>query len=110
MSYEEREIEEPTVQVLVFLAGDMADVRRACREFCMEGLCVSVERTDFIYTCGAEEGALVRVVNYPRFPSTEGEFYLKAKQLARHLRVACHQSSVLVVGPHRTAWITTRPE
>lgn len=40
----------------IWIAGDLSDARRACREFTMRGLCVAVQQTEFIYTMGAESG------------------------------------------------------
>lgn len=99
----------PTIMFQIFLAGQRLDIERECAKFCLEiGLCVSVEPTKFIYTGGVEDGALVRLLNYPRFPSTEGQLSEKAKQLAHRLIEACSQHSALVVGPIETIWITRR--
>lgn len=103
-----REVTEPTIQVLIFVAGDMVDIRRACRSFVMRGLCVSVEATSFIYTGGAEEGALVRLVNYPRFPKGR-DIANQAKSLAHYLIEECHQESALIVADDTTTWLTRRP-
>jgi hypothetical protein len=101
-------LSEPTIVVQIFLAGDLSDIRRACRLFVMQGLCVTVEPTEFIYTGGSETGAAIRLVNYPRFPSDEATLMQKAEALAGELIEAACQWSALVVGPTETKWLTCR--
>lgn len=106
-----RVVTEPTCSVTVYVAGDIADVRRSLRRQCFEeGLCVTVTPTTFVYTAGAEEGVAVGLVNYPRFPKSAGEIIARARVVAEALMIDLHQHSVLVVGPTETVWLTRRPE
>ena len=101
----------PTIEIKLWLAGDAAAIRQACREFCNEvGLCVTVTPTTFVYTGGAEEGACVSLCNYPRFPSTLCELRVKANDLAAYLVDRACQHSVLIVDPETTTWITKRDD
>lgn len=102
---------EPTFIVEIYIAGDIADIERQCAKYCMEvGLCVSVEPLRFIYTGGREAGAVVRLINYPRFPSSPETIRNKAKALAILLIEACCQWSALIVDREHTEWLTNRPE
>lgn len=104
-------VTEPTFTAEIYIAGSMADVERQCAEYCMEvGLCVSVEPVKFIYTGGREAGAVVRLVNYPRFPTDQDAIRAKARTLAILLIEACSQWSALIVDRERTEWLTNRPE
>lgn len=94
----------------IFLAGEIADIERECAAYCMTGLCVSVERVKYIYTGGREDGAVVRLLNYPRFPATPEEIFTLARTLADKLMIACNQHSVLLVTAGETEWRTRRPE
>lgn len=50
----------PSFAVSIFIAGDPPDARRACRRYCNDvGLCVTVTETEFVYSGGAETGALL---------------------------------------------------
>ncbi len=98
----------PSTAISIYLAGDYDDARRACRAFCEEGLCVTVERCAFIYTRGEEAGVKVGLVNYPRFPNTPEALSTTARRLAEHLLTALFQWSVLIVGPAETVWLTSR--
>lgn len=98
----------PTVAVRVYIAGDLSDIRRAVRAFCMEGLCVTVTPTTFVFTGGAEEGVEIGLVNYPRFPTDAATLTDTAVRLARFLVVEACQSSALVVAPCGTQWLTRR--
>jgi len=89
----------------VYVAGELSEARQTCREFCEEGLCVTVTPTTFIYTGGAEEGVAVGLVNYPRFPSTPEQITDKACRLARLLSDRLYQRTALVVTTTETIWI-----
>lgn len=105
-----RLIQAPTSRVEVFIAGELSQARAALREFCEEGLCVTVEPTTFVYTRGAEEGVRVGLVNYPRFPTTTKKLENTAVRLAQFLLERLFQDSALVVGPVETTWLTRRKE
>ena len=100
---------EKTDVITLYLAGDVDIATQACREFCFnEGLCVTVTKTNFVYTGGAEGGVAVGLLNYPRFPSTEDELRATAHDLAFFLMERLVQHSVLVVGPKQSIWMTRR--
>ena len=100
---------EQTFSVDIFMAGDVAQAKHVCREFCREvGLCVTVTETAFIYTGGEEAGVRIGLVNYPRFPDTPHNILNKAERLARLLLDRLFQDSVLLVTRFDTKWITRR--
>jgi hypothetical protein len=96
--------------VSIYIAGDILMIRHYCREFCMEGLCVTVTPTDFVFTGGMETGAQIGLVNYPRFPSTTEHIDATAENLTRFLIERLHQHSALIDGPEGTTWLTRRAE
>ncbi|GJE77200.1 hypothetical protein [Methylorubrum suomiense] len=99
----------PTFTATIYIAGDIATARQACRDFCMAGLCVTVEPTEFIYKGGAETGVRVGLLNYPRFPAEPSDILGKARALADLLRERLCQHSWLIVTPDETIWNSTRP-
>ena len=103
-----RIVAEPTFTVEIYIAGNMIDIERACAEYCRAGLCVSIEAVKYVYTGGREDGAVVRLVNYPRFPAASADILEKAIALAERLIRDCCQTSALVVDHIRTYWVTTR--
>jgi len=69
-------LEEPVVKsgdafgYRIYMAGDYDVARQVCREYCAEnGACISLTRTDYIYSGGEETGFTAMIANYPRFPS-----------------------------------------
>ena len=106
--------EEKTVHTFgfdVFMAGDLAQAKQVCREYCFAiGLCVTVEPLDFIYTGGEEAGFKIGLINYPRFPTTIPELRRRATELADLLMKRLCQHSYSIVGPDETTWISRRPE
>lgn len=94
--------------VSIYIAGDLPMIRHYCRKFCMEGLCVTVTPTDFVFTGGMEAGARIGLVNYPRFPNAAEEIMKKAERLATFLIEKLHQHSALIDAPEYTTWLTRR--
>ena len=82
-------------------------VRQVCQEYCNTvSLCVTVSPTQFYYkeTEGVrgEFGAVVGLINYPRFPSTEKEIVEHAKTLGYELLKNLKQNRVTIVTTNET--------
>lgn len=100
-----------TYRVDIYIAGDLDDARRICRDYCMRtGYCVTVELCEYIYTGGSEAGVRVGAINYPRFPVEPQAVWTKAEALARELLTGLHQWSALIEATDRTMWISGKPE
>ena len=101
----------PTHVVRIYTSGPLHMIEDTCRSFCLrQGLCVTVGPTRFIYTGGEETGAVIGLVNYPRFPSEPEKINAVAEDLAREILSACYQHSVLLIQPQNTYWITRRDD
>ena len=84
----------------------LRDVRTVCALYCDKvGLCVTMTAAEFIYTGGDEPGAIVELINYPRFPSHPEELRHKAMTLARLLKSRMAQHRVSVMFPDETVMI-----
>lgn len=93
----------------IFIAGNLADIQATCQAYCDEiGLCVTVERAHYIYTGGNERGAVIGLINYPRFPSTQEAISERAEKLALRLLDACGQQSFSIMTPQFTRWYNNR--
>jgi hypothetical protein len=102
--------EADAYNVNIYIAGDLKAIEQSCREFCMRGLCVTVTPTNYIYKGGQESGAIVGLVNYPRFPATPISLWSQAEQLGRWiLNSACQESFMLSDGV-KTVWFTNRDQ
>lgn len=96
-------------KVKLYLSGSYDDAIRACRQYVNDvGLCVTVERADYVYSYGMESGVVVGLLNYPRFPATKDQVYKKAEGLAIYLKRELCQSSVLIDDGETAKWLTTR--
>lgn len=101
----------PTIRIDIFIAGDLAQAKQVCREWCMSvGACVTVEPVDYIYTGGEEAGVRIGFINYPRFPSDETALLERARELANILMLRLCQHSYSIVAPSVTEWHSLRPE
>jgi hypothetical protein len=103
--------EEPAHYVWIWIAGDAQEAKRICQAYCLRvGLCVTVTKTDFVYTGGFEEGVQVGLVNYPRFPTSPEQLWETAEILALELIEGLYQHSALVQSGSRAVWITKREQ
>ncbi|MCA0358750.1 MAG: hypothetical protein LCH78_18200 [Proteobacteria bacterium] len=106
-----KRVEAATYTATIFVGGDLAKAKAACRAFCDEvGLCVTVEPTDYIYTGGNTEGVSVGLINYGRFPAEPAAIFAHAEALALKLIDGLGQESASIVATDRTIWLSNRRE
>lgn len=101
----------PTYTIRLYLSGPIEVAKQVIREHALaHPICVTVEPTTFIYTGGEEQGYVVGLLNYPRFPTAPNELNVRAQQLAELLLDRTFQHSALIVTPENTTWITKRKD
>lgn len=89
----------------IWIGGNYDDAVRACREYCQtHTLCVTVTKSAFVYVGGMEDGVCVRIMNYPRFPESDGALRSAAFDLAPFLRTRLNQRSYSVECPDITVY------
>ena len=100
-----------TYTATIMIAGDYPKAVDVCRRFCMDvGFCVTVTRTEFVYTGGAEAGVMVGCINYPRFPQSPDQIMAMAIDLANALKREMFQHSYSIVASDTTIWHTDREQ
>jgi len=79
-------------------------VYKICRKCVQQrgGWCVTVTPTKFFYLGGEEDGAIVGIIQYPRFPISHKLLKERTIELAEILRVELGQFRVSVVFPDET--------
>lgn len=93
----------------IWMAGDYHTAVQTLRKYVNGvGLCVTVSPCAYVYTGGMEDGVLVRMIQYPRFPTEEGKLKEKAEWLAMYLRTELAQDSYTIEFPDETIWFSTR--
>jgi hypothetical protein len=101
----------PSYPVSIFMAGDTQDAEKICRTYCDEsGFCVTVSYANYVYTGGEEDGFVVGLINYPRFPKTSDQIWARAEELAAMLRDNLGQQSYSIQALDRTVWISFRAQ
>jgi len=76
----------------------IGDVELVCREYCdAVGLAVTVTPTKFIYTGGSEDGCIVGLINYPRFPDTQESIKIHSINIAKILMERLNQKRISIV-------------
>lgn len=97
--------------VNIFIAGDYESAKRICRQYCDDtGFCVTVTKTEYVYTGGQETGIIVGLINYPRFPSDKETMLARATDIANLLREKLNQESFSIQTPEKTIWHSYRKE
>ena len=82
---------------------DITKLMGVCQGYCNDiGWCVTVTPTTFIYKNGNEEGIIVGIINYPRFPLYLDELHKRTAILAKLLMEASEQFRVTIVYPKAT--------
>jgi hypothetical protein len=87
--------------VRIYIAGPVPLIEQCCREFVLDGLCVTVTPTNYIFTHGEQSGAIIELINYPKYPSTPEEDWDQAIDLANFLLDNLHQGSYTVMSPEK---------
>lgn len=84
----------------------MAKLEKLCQNYVDKvGLAVTVTKTKFIYTKGNEPGAIIGLINYPRFPQPPLLIAAHATALAEILKDKLGQERVSIVTPHVTTML-----
>lgn len=103
--------ESITHEVKIFVSGPIQLIKQACTEYCSDvGLCVTVTPTDYVYSHGEESGAIIGLINYPKFPSTPDEINKKAHELAITILNKTHHGSYTIQAPYKTIWFSRKKE
>jgi hypothetical protein len=77
---------------------DLNEVISLCKKYCDEiKLGVTVTSTEFIYVNGNEKGAIIGLINYPRFPSSKAKIKENAINLAEILLKEFNQERCSIV-------------
>ncbi len=98
-----------TYVVKIFASGPIEQAKQILRRECLyDGLCVTIESTLFIYTGGEENGYVVGLLNYPRFPAANELILSRAMKVAQMLLDETYQHSILIVDSEKSYWITKR--
>lgn len=98
-------VQSQTIYANIYIAGDINDIKKVCSDYCYcNPLCVTITPTTFIYTYGREEGVIIGIINYPKFPTTYIDIKDKAFELAEKIRIAANQKSFTIQMPDNTYW------
>lgn len=97
--------------VSIFMAGNIYAAGDICQSYCDDvGFCVTLQYADYIYTGGREDGFVVGLINYPRFPASPFVIQDHAQRLADLLREKLGQDSYSIQTPLGTTWFSWRAE
>lgn len=100
----------PTMTIFLFVTGK--DVEEHCQNYCdKHGLCVTITKTNYIFTGGSEEGYIIGLINYPRFPVSQITLEATAVSLGEYLfKHSNPNGSYTIQGPRGTIFVSNRPQ
>jgi hypothetical protein len=85
---------------------NIEEVYELCQDYCNSiGLCVTVTPTKFIYKNGEEDGVIIGLINYPRFPAMNEEIQNTAYDIAIKFLKSFNQLKVSVEFPEKTCMV-----
>lgn len=98
MTFREWKVEraEP-YQCKLYVAGNVWHIELICRKYVELGLCVTITPTKYIYTGGAEDGAIIGFINYARLPNTKENIIEIAVELGKQIIEQTGQLSFTVI-------------
>ncbi len=97
--------------VSIFICGNAEDIQDECRDYADEiGFCVTVTATTYVFRNGEEDGWIIGLINYPRFPAEPEAIWLHAEALAARLCVKAEQQSYTIQAPDKTVWFSHRDQ
>ena len=98
-----------TYWVKIYISGDINASKQIIQKYALNnGICVTINPTIFVYTGGRENGVVVQLINYPRFPESDTVIWKKAEKIAKLLLDGTYQYSALIMDSEKTTWITKR--
>ena len=98
-------------KVEIFIGGDYMLAVGLCADFCnREGLCVTVDKTVYVYTGGVCDGVKIGLINYARFPKSKDIIWRTACALAIQLKRGLGQGSYTVQDNMTSLFVTDRDE
>lgn len=110
----------PTITAQIFLGlregytdkvHSLDDLKEFLHGYCDKGLCVTVTPTTFLYKrtpedpIGREDGAIIGVINYPRFPTSRESIERTAEEIAALCKDKYKQNRVSIVYADTTVMI-----
>ncbi len=86
--------------VKIYIAGDINTAKHVISSFVdSNGLCVTVDPTTYVYSGGRQEGYVVGLINYARFPADKMDIWATAVSLATFLMDSTYQDSCSIMNP-----------
>jgi hypothetical protein len=96
--------------VSIFIAGDPNEAADCCRAYCDEvGYCVTVSQALYVFRGGEEEGVVIGLINYGRFPAEPEAIFQHAYRLGERLCAELKQESYTIQATDKTLWVSHRP-
>lgn len=104
-----KEATSSTYWVRIYIAGPIEVAKQVIRKQAkQQGMCVTIDPTDYIYSGGEEAGYVVQFISYPKFPKSQSDIWADALALANLLKDETGQDSYTMMDPLRTYWMTDR--
>ena len=99
----------PSYHISIYCTGEKVALYAAIQSVCDSiGLCVSIFPCDYLFTGGMESGYEIRLINYPRFPSTKEAIKAKAMQVVEAIFTVNPKGSLTMVDPWDSVYMSER--
>ena len=106
-----KELRCKTFWAKIYIAGPLDIIEQILRKEMLNGLCVTVTPTKYIYTGGEETGVEIGLINYPRFSTEDfSEITGMAIDIGERIMIGCHQMSYTVMTLDETYYFSRKEE
>ncbi len=90
-----------------YILHTLEECEQICQDYCdLVGLCVTVTPTKYIYKNGNEQGVIIGLIQYPRFPCLELEIENHALFIGRTLLEKFGQYRITINLPNEVVMLT----
>jgi len=92
-----QEYTEASYSVKIYIAGPIDLIHQSCRKFVNRTrICVNVTPNHYIFPYGEQPGAIIELIQYPKYPAQNEDIFLTAIELGYAICEECHQGSFTI--------------
>lgn len=100
-----------SIKINIYIAGNYDKACDAIRKYFFKtGGCVTITKTNYVYSAGEEDGVIIGLINYPRFPKIKETLLNEANKLANYLREELCQDSYTIDDGETATFTSYRDE
>lgn len=95
----------------LYVGGNFQNTEMICRKFCFpKGLCVTIEKTKYVFGGGVEDGIKIGFIQYPPFPEPIENILEKMIKIGKKIAEGSFQFSFSIVTSNNNIFFSRRAD